>query len=707
MTVYQGDRVNGIGLAMRCLPGRATLRQLLRWVTVVLALAMLALSLAAVLAPHVSETLQPASISADGEGAFVQGLSLQAPWPYVVPSHPEFGLSSGDATLTQDGVLIGILTPSHDEVRRLGGGRFDFWQGTLWFTTTGPDPRDTAHSYTFTVKTQLDRGASSLWHWCGVALLILVAVQLGRAAVVAGDGMMRSEGRLGRINWRFRLPFFAAMLALLGALGLLALRSPLRLTFEPDSLAYVEPGLRLAAGQSMAGTSVRDLGYPLLTYVAVHLGSISDLVPLQLGLVLAAVGCLLVVMAAFFGALLGAAGLADRRVPVVFTAGLIGIGTLYVLMLFSHNNFVIDVSGVMAEAPHLLPMALALLCFAAGWAARAERRRIVLLAAATAASYASTLVKPSSLMAFALCAAGLAVACLLHRRELRSPALVAALVVTALFVGSLQRLDDWATARDDDFGARVLFCNHLDVIDGHVEPTTPERARIKELIAHVFSLGPRSWPLQGYDGDECSFSQVFSDSIAAAARSEGRTPKEWEMREFAASVLAHPLRYARHAAKQIGQFALHPIMNTDEEAAGSISDHDWAQLVVFGAVGGERQSDFNVSPRPWLLDVAPGAVSALKFGLKLVSTTFLAVAAASAALAFRAVARLRRIESLRAEVILLSVGAFTASLPVTVALSHSFDVGRYTVDILPLTLLWWWLGAVYLLRSAFRLGRSL
>ncbi len=709
MTAEQSRRIDGGGVSEAGrFAWREAGRRALFWSIAILSAAILGLFCVTLMAPRVSETLQPGSIQSDGDDAYVQGLSLQAPWPYVVPSHPEFGLSPGDATLSEDGKPIGKLEPSHAEIRRLGGGRFDFWQGTLWFSTSGLDPRDPAHTYRFSVGTRMNADLSRIWYWCGVALLGLVAVQVGRRAVSVGRGITWSETWVWRrLRWRFLLPFLVATLGLLVGFAALASRFPFRVVFFSDSYAYIEPGLRLADGQSIVGASVRGLGYPFLTFVAIRLGSITDLAPIQLGLVLLGMGCLLVVMAIFGRAMLRAAGFAAGRVPVLLTAGLIAVGLLDELLLFSHNGFMLDVYSMMAEAPHLLPMAVALLYLVGGWTARSGRSRIVLMALATVASFVSALVKPSSLIAFALCAACLLAACVLHRRLLRSAAVLGTLALTVAIVGGLHRLDTWVTPPYDDFSARVLFCNHLDVMDAHIEPTTPERAAIKRLIAHVFSLGPDSWPLQGYNGDECSFRQEFTEAIEAAARSEGRTPKDWQTHEFIAAVVTHPLRYSKHVAKQLTHFALDPIQEADEETAGFISDPDWSRLSAFGGIRTEHQRTFMGSLAPWFRDFAPDLVSTLKTVLRFVSSTFAFVAGASTLLALRAVFRLRSPDRLEPEIILLSIGAFTTALPMTVALSHSFDVGRYSVDIMPFTVLWWCVGLIYLLRGASRIGAKL
>ena len=734
MTAEQGRSLNQAGqsvIASRF--WNMALQRALAWSITLLAVLMVGFILATLLAPRLTVVLQPDSMEPDGEHAFMAGLPLKAPWPYVVPSHPDDRLSSGDTSLLQDGAFIGALEPSHAEIRRLGEGRYDLWQGTLWFSTMGPDPRNAAHTFSFSVLTRLAPNYAAARFWCAVALLVLLAVQIAFAAapyvvigfvrpiaVVKGWGHHRSLLRrvaasfgivvvlavtaLWRRRWRFRLPFLVCSLGVLAGLAMVAARQPVRILIQPDSYGYIEPGLRLADGQSLAGASIRDLGYPILTFLAVRLGSITDLVPIQFGLILLALACLLFVLSIFFASLLRQGGFEAGRVPVLLTTGLSVVGVLYVLLLFSHDGFVINIYSFMAEAPHALPMAASLLALVAGWASLNPRRRIVLLALSTDAAFVSTVVKPSSLLTVAFCAACLVVACVLDGRQLRSATVIATLVLSVVLIGSLRQIDNWATPRDADFGAKVLFCNHLDVVDGHIAPTTPERARIKEMIARVFSLGPHGWPEQGYDGDQCTFSQEFTDAIIAAARMEGASTRDWQMHEFVASVLAHPLRYARHSGRQLLHFLRYPLDDLDQRAESHVTDADWKLLQTHGAMRQIPRDRFDAVVPNWFEDLAPELSHALKEGLKLMASTFATVAVASALLAFWRACRSRHEAALRSEAILLAVFGFTMALPLTVALSHTFDVGRYSVDILPFTGLLWCMGIVYLLRGAARLA---
>ncbi len=729
MTAEQGRSLEQAERSLIASPFWSTaLQRALAWIVALLAVAMVGFMLATVLAPRLTVALQPNSMEPDGEHAFMQGLSLKAPWPYVVPSHPDDRLSSGETTLLQDGALIGALEPSHAEIRRLGEGRYDLWQGTLWFSTTGPDPRDAAHTFRFSVLTRLAPTYAAARLWCAVALLVLLAIQttlaaipyvmigfvrplavvkgwghhssfLRRVAASFGIAVVLAVTALWRRRWRFRLPFFICTSGVLAGLATLAARQPVRILVQPDSYGYIEPGLRLADGQSLAGASIRDLGYPILTFLAVRLGSITDLVPIQFGMILTALACMLFVLSIFFASLLRQEGFQAGRVPLLLTVGLSVVGVLYVLLLFSHDGFVINIYSFMAEAPHALPMAASLLALVSGWASPNRRRRIVLFALSTDAAFVSTVVKPSSLLTVVFCAACLLGACVMHRRHLRSASVIATLVLSVVLIGSLRQIDSWATPHDADFGAKVLFCNHLDVVDGHIAPTTPERARIKEMIARVFSLGPHGWPEQGYDGDQCTFSQDFTDAIIAAARAESTSTREWQMHEFVASVLAHPLRYARHSGRQLLHFLRYPLDEFDQRAESHVTDADWGHLQTYGVMRQIPRDRFDAVVPNWFGDLAPELSHALKDGLKLMASTFAIVAGASTLLAFWRVFRVYREDTLRSEAILLAVFGFTMALPLTVALSHTFDVGRYSVDILPFTGLLWCMGIVYLLRG--------
>lgn len=110
----------------------------------------------------------------------------------------------------------------------------------------------------------------------------------------------------------------------------------------------------------------------------------------------------------------------------------------YLVLLSSHDLFVVNIYSAMAEAPHFLPTALALLLFVGGWTAREPRRRVSFLATATVAACLSVMVKPHTSMVAALCTASLLVVGLRHFRAFRSPRVVLVCVATAGLVALVQ-----------------------------------------------------------------------------------------------------------------------------------------------------------------------------------------------------------------------------------------------------------------------------
>ncbi len=505
----------------------------------------------------------------------------------------------------------------------------------------------------------------------------------------------------------FRRVFLITIVGLLAGFGIVALRQPAPLLYQADTYGYIGPGLRIADGQGIAGLSTRNLGYPVLTFLAIKLGSLADIIPLQFGMVVVSMACMLGVILLYYEALLTAAAVNPLAVPLLPAVTLIFSAILYCLLLMGHDGFMINIYSLMAEAPHLLPMALALSCFVGGWATRARQRRILFLVAATDLAFLSTVIKPSSLATFGLCTVGLIAAAVLHRRCFRSPAVVGAVALSIVLIASVHHLDTLVAPPKGDFSAKILFCNHLDVIAPHLDTSTPERAKVGDAIRHALSLGPHGWPLQGFDGDLCSFGSAFGNSIDAAAQSEGLSPKDWQMHEFLHAVAVDPLRYARHVLKQLVHFAVHPISEIFVQATGGVSDSDWALVKSFRSMSNFPRDRFDPTATNWFVAFAPYIAGLMKDMLDLIASTFAIVAGTSIAMAVGVILAVRNAARLRAEIILLATGAFTTSLTLVVAVSHSFDIGRYSVDILPFTLLWWVMGTAFILRQVDRSFRGL
>jgi hypothetical protein len=69
-----------------------------------------------------------------------------APLPQRLPSDAESG---SRIRLFEDGKALGPAHVSHDEIRRLGAGRFSHWGAQLYFSTSdNSDPRSNGRHYT-------------------------------------------------------------------------------------------------------------------------------------------------------------------------------------------------------------------------------------------------------------------------------------------------------------------------------------------------------------------------------------------------------------------------------------------------------------------------------------------------------------------------------------------------------------------------------
>lgn len=704
--------------------GGDTDQSFLSYTMALLGIVVLCLLIAAVTAPRLTMTLRAEDVQPDGGQAYCIGLPSQVHWPYVIPNHPAYSLTAADIALSEDGRTIGLIEPSHEKIRQLGGGRLDLWGSTLWFSTPDGDPREGGHSYLLHVKTRLDSRIELAGLECGGLLLFLIAMRLSGSVLLGPmDGVVRRGGYLSRAasgsplavsgpgcsgpstSTEIRQPsiplrsgFLMADLGLMIGLMLVAFRQTMPLRYEPDSYSYIEPGLRLASGQEIAHSSLRDLGYPALAYLAVKLGSLAWILKIQVILVMAGMACLLAIVPLFLDAVL----FQKERISKIFLRVLplfaVILSFSYPLLLLSNDDFMFAIYAVMAEAPHLLPMALAMLCFVGGGVAKSPSRRVILLSASTSFAFISTVVKPSSLGIFAVCAAGLLMAILVHWRQVRSVSNIAAIILTALVVIGVHGLDTWISPPGFDFGARSFFCNHLDVIAPSYETSTAERAQVGALMKSVLRSGPNGWPLQGFNGDSCFYDGPFIASIDAAAKSEHMSPKSWEMREFVRAVIANPLDYLHHVSRQLAYFEHHPI-GQDEQWKGIMSDADWLALEPFPAMAHTNREAFSGIGSNWLTSTFPHVGEALDAGLAWFASSFALVTLVASSLAAGTVLAVRKPSRLHPEFILLASGAFTMALAGTVAASHTFDVERYITDILAFSLLWWMLSILFMLRS--------
>ncbi len=699
-----------------------------RWVRpldVVIALAglvALALWVAGARAPRSVAAVMPAAVASDGGHAFVFSPGFAPRWPYAAPSHPDDALAPGDAAVLEDGRPIGALDPAHAHIRERGGGLLNLWNGSLWFSPSdGTDPRTNGRSYKLIVRDRLAPSAVAILRWSLAAFATLLVLRiaiamplralargsrrlaLGASAVgVAGGRRIRSSARQLRTLADLVPLTFGRSYAIVTAATLLgfawqAWRRPALLFTQSDSFSYIVPGLIWASGRDTAGQSLRDFGYPLLTLSAVKLGSMAVLPRLQLVLAVLAMACLL-------GTLYIAFSLASSRltalagIPRWLSAAFASAaGAGFVAMLAAHDLFMIDIGSLMAEAPHAAPTALAALLFVGAWVARCPRRCFAFLISAALSAYVSAMFKPSTLLvtvAAAFCALSVVVR---HRRALWTPSLsiyTAAVLAAALIVN---RVDDRILSKGSDFGSKVLFCNRLDVIRPVFDASTPERLEVARMM-RVAMAEVNGWPLMGYSGDMCIYDLSFTDAILAASRAENLTPAQWETREALHGMLFNPLRYLGDIWRQAAHFFAQPIEYVDLSAHSDLSADQELSLAPYAALMAVPRAAWSVDAVNWVPVAFPAPAGWAKLGLRKVARSFAAVTLSATVLAVVVLAGFGRRVDRRLEKAVAALALFTTAFIGTILLSHSFDVGRYTTDILPISLTWWFVSAAYLVQ---------
>lgn len=690
-----------------CAWARQPLARGLDLAIVLSAIPAVGLAAAAATAPRLTAVIPARAITARGGQAFAVAPGFSAYWPYVVPSHPAMTLKPDDVKVSEDGRLIGTLTPSHDAIRSSGGGRYNLWDDELWFSSgDGSDPRNNGRTYGVLVETRLAGTARAALVASLAALAVLVLGRVGPAVTTAlaraglgrtatttkGAPAARSVGRSSTFGVTFAL-FCAAML---GFFCWTCAVRPMPLVFGDDSFTYVYTGVLWSAGQSVAGQSSRDVGYAALTRLALWLGSLGTIPPLQLLAVTIGLGCLLGVLYLLLEPLASRLSVLSRVPRWISAACACAVAAGYGAMLARHDAFVLDIYRAMAEALHLLPTALALLLFVLGWVARTSARRLGFMVLSIPAAYLSTVVKPHTSVAMALCIAGLAVAAVRAGRGVRSPSILSLCVLSALVIVPVHRFDVWVTPSGFDFGPKTLFCNHLDVAEPVFDASTPERSRVKSLLEAVVHRPAPGWTLLGFHGDACMYGDDFNAAMVAAARSEGTDPAVWEGHEFLKAVARNPVGYGRVVWKQLAFFLSDPLSDPQDTAKGVVTDAEWRSLEPYAALIRMSRNQFDVSMSNWVPESFPGLAAVGKALLRAVSASFATVTLGGTFVALVAGLLAKGRVDVRPETTVLAVAAFTTAFVATTALAHTFDVHRYLTDLLPFSLLWWSVSAAYL-----------
>ncbi len=106
--------------------------------------------------PTLKVPIQTGSINTESGHNFIAAVPIVPPFPYVFgfasPSDPEGSL----ATVIEDGKPLGPSHALHSDIRTEGAGRFSFWSGAVYFSTSdNSDPRTNGRAYGVVARARL------------------------------------------------------------------------------------------------------------------------------------------------------------------------------------------------------------------------------------------------------------------------------------------------------------------------------------------------------------------------------------------------------------------------------------------------------------------------------------------------------------------------------------------------------------------------
>jgi hypothetical protein len=158
-------------------------------------------------APQVTERLDPRLVRPEAGHAWTTGEPAhRLAFPYRLRSDTMAAPRASDAVLLEDGKPLGPPHSVHDDIRKLGAGRYSFWYRTLYFSTAdNSDPRADGHAYTVRYDAALSplliwslfvidaaallafRGHVAAWtaRWGTIAVAIGIAILFLRIAAAA------------------------------------------------------------------------------------------------------------------------------------------------------------------------------------------------------------------------------------------------------------------------------------------------------------------------------------------------------------------------------------------------------------------------------------------------------------------------------------------------------------------------------------------
>jgi hypothetical protein len=283
--------------------------------------------------------------------------------------------------------------------------------------------------------------------------------------------------------------------------------------------------------------------------------------------------------------------------------------------------------------------------------------------------------------------------------RLALPVASCAVILFALVLPQQRLSNTYNKLAAGTFGVKNLFCNNADIVLQYMESPdyridqrdAPLVGSVKETLDRIVRDGATGgWKRLGFDGDKC----MYNDSLSAVVREHfAGVPSQiagFYLSHFIAAALDHPIQFGARIVGQILKASVTPIKNVgrsvqiyDEFVYDEAGKYPVFDELLNGkyVISGHSGSIFD-QHIPFLLPM-------INLGVFLINPLALMV---WIAMGVHIVAQFFSKEGLRSKAMaraipcLLITGAYFSGLGV-VAVSHTFDIPRYSQILAPLILL--------------------
>lgn len=632
----------------------------------------------------------------------ISGADLSEAWmPYDNGEHPR----ASRLELLYKGSPIEVSHAIHEDIRQIGDGRFSHWNRSVIFALPGnEDPKANALHLRLrlpfawplpVVLTMCLITGLTLAVWLPVTIRYALPLATGAGARVRSwlpptilralpDPVRRSEA-----------PRIAGLAGVVLAAGLFLVGwslEPRVLGVVPDSWGYLHPALQWASGRDLELIYGRTIGYPAGLGLMLKIGGM-DFVPLLQTVAAAITVCF---------TLLGfniAYGPMVRGRPMggVF----IGLVTLIGgIALFCYQPLINHAQSMATESLGAFSMSLAGLCLlvAVFTKIRPNALYAIVFLGAISAGF-SLFVRPHNAAFAVLVWLGLCLTLFLNRKLRLWPRVAVAAAACGVIVFGLAApqaaLKDKYDPAGDLFGPVTFFCNHAPIVDSEVPDLIEDKktaAKIDAILDKTVALGPNGWTTLGYNGDYCFYLSDLTKLLSEHFKGDIAQSRAFLMTAFLHGVRDDPLAYAQKVVRQVAVALSAPLYNYGAVFVHTRKFYDeFEQTGEYGRFALNHVAPEGADPKPLLRSAAP----IHEFGRAVLGTlNKVAIPVLVLVVMFLLIDLLRwRLGNLDTArfvqswlPICLIFGLYLSSVMI-VAISHTFDTGRYLEAIAPTALL--------------------